>query len=1196
MAVDPNVYALSIQLQLDAQEAFDTLDRFGESVTSIEEQVSSAAENAFGKINNLVKQVESSLSGVIRLLASVDVGAVGISESFESAARSAESTHDASKDDLKELLKQRDIWEEVVGFYDNITEELEDHLKLHNKDIKLLEGIHRAILTKNTGHSDENDLIETENQLIQQSTKSMGKHSDSVRGLTQLWHGVKASISGALAMLLKADAGTEAFVQTNYRAYGAQVQLLQTTRQLSAELGVSQEVVIATYKALADVRTPRDEIEKYATVVAIANRTTGVAIGTIANYTRSLRVAGVSLAQTEKHITYMTEAMRKFGLTQDDVNRLMSTSSADMLTFRRILGGNAEEVAKFKETITVFAGVAKSIGASTEAAQTLEKHLSNPINWKVLGQMTGVAIQNTDDLRIAMMQGGKQLSELSDEIAAAAARGEDVTSLNIKFQTLSDLMYGSAEAGEVAAKLYEKVRDELALAGDSADDFEAVQRALAKVQSEQLAESNNTLTAQWNIMRNAFGALTGSLLEFIADGLKYLIKAVNMVLVPIASFVTWIMKWVEWFENTIPVLGWFITALKIIAAIVFVAIASFVAMTSALAIFSGGIGMATAAVSGAMTIITSISSAIFTVASAIGRSITVILTGLGNGLASLGNSVRGVMVPLLALSLGLILVATAAYVFAQAVKIIAEVGWSAVPAMLGLIAAIGILGLVLVGLGSLAQGPVALGIIVIGAALLMAGAAALMMGLGMLYAAQGLEIIADIVGVDLLMQLPMLGMALVTLGAAALIAFPGLMMLGAALMLIGVGAAMFGGSISTISESVESIADLGFDDVADSFMQGSIKLAAAAGLMVIAGGSMIAAAVILIPAAYAMMGASFSLRIMGSMFSSAVNTIAPAANTLAPAAESMKDAGTNMIDGASKLSSCASMLLSGMNDMKQAAIMMRSSSSILLTGSDDMLLVSKSMSKAGAALSPASRVIYIALQQLEFSISKFSKTVDKIKIVSDSMRSLSDSFMLMKDISGISLKKASDDALSALPNIDKMAFGLSKSSDRLRESTSKFSKPAGELASVLERLSASISGFDEGITLGDDIDSVAVMLDEYTTLLENAADRIDVAVRTRAIPALKAAEEAGLEEAVRSEAISTVKVMTSEEDDARNDEMLVLATGQLAALNKLASLLAEFKPGENSQVADITSLLQTYLPDMAKKDSGLSTEFNGWSK
>jgi len=169
-------------------------------------------------------------------------------------------------------------------------------------------------------------------------------------------------------------------------------------------------------------------------------------------------------------------------------------------------------------------------------------------------------------------------------------------------------------------------------------------------------------------------------------------------------------------------------------------------------------------------------------------------------------------------------------------------------------------------------------------------------------------------------------------------------------------------------------------------------------------------------------------------------------------------------------------------------------------------------------------------------------------------------------------------------------------SGRLMEATRRFRVPADELSAVLERLGAAVHNFGNGLNLGDDLAKLSADLELYADLLEGAAQRVEAAVLARAVPAMKAAETAGIEEAVRSEAITTVQVLDRTEGAVDDDRDIVgVMEQQLTLLESLDKKL-EGMAGGGAEMKSIINLLETYLPALERRESGLGSQFNTWNQ
>lgn len=251
----------------------------------------------------------------------------------------------------------------------------------------------------------------------------------------------------------------------------------------------------------------------------------------------------------------------------------------------------------------------------------------------------------------------------------------------------------------------------------------------------------------------------------------------------------------------------------------------------------------------------------------------------------------------------------------------------------------------------------------------------------------------------------------------------------------------------------------------------------------------------------------------------------------------------------------------------------------------------------GGHLALASLTIYSSLMLMEFAVLRFSKTIDKIERVAGAMSVLASAFAALYSAPTRGLRNMADDALDVVPNVTKLGSGLSVAARKLDEGVRAFEGPAERLNGILSRLAETITTLGQGLNLTDDVGKLADMLDNYANLLENASARIETAVVTKVVPAMRAAEEAGIEETVRSEAITTVQV-THNDGAAREaqDESTRLLTKVSETLTTIKDVMAEMQSGGKGELTEIVAILQTYLPGLNKSDTGLSSEFNSWAK
>ena len=128
--------------------------------------------------------------------------------------------------------------------------------------------------------------------------------------------------------------------------------------------------------------------------------------------------------------------------------------------------------------------------------------------------------------------------------------------------------------------------------------------------------------------------------------------------------------------------------------------------------------------------------------------------------------------------------------------------------------------------------------------------------------------------------------------------------------------------------------------------------------------------------------------------------------------------------------------------------------------------------------------------------------------------------------------------------------------------------------------------------IGSDIDKLTTAVENHADLMENAADRVNVAVGAKVAPAMSEAERVGINDAVRAETIQQVQVAVTTEGEEPG-----IAEGQVVLLAMMRDQLADLndnvrKISDSSAADDIYELCARYMPSMAGKKEGLSSELN----
>ncbi len=657
------------------------------------------------------------------------------------------------------IVETNDIYDKMKKFEDDETDNLIEHLKLFT-------DIYEAIEIKNKEHEEEIGLVQSEIPYIEQAVEAFDRQRDAVGGVARSQFSLYNVMRQVFDLMRMLDEETENFVTSNYRAYGSQQQIVQQSRLLSAEYGILRDVSLEAYKVLGDLKVPRDQLDKYALAVAQASRFTGLGVTELAEYAGRMRQVGFDAADMQRQMLFASYAMRTFGLSAKDLSTVLGGTSISAAQLEMIFRGE-DQAEKYDRMKMVFTGLAGQLGYTADQANAFFNNLNDPIERAKFEQFAGMSISSVEDLSKAMIVAGGKVKDEYGAISEAVENGLDPAHAQIRFKALAQAYgFGTVEAMEMAMA----IEKQSAAMGLNVDNITDLQQALEIMQAAAIdpyAEANDSLTAQLRILRDEGVALIGYFIQPAIDIFKEFLKVVNYVIQSFTSVISAIRRFVVFLENLWiigPIVKLVVWLTKTLGSLVFViglVLASALLLSGGLrglfdifgafftrlaaqipvignnlVIFFQTIGRVIAAF---LDVVEDVAVRLTRI---VGNVLISLFRSLGTALLYLGNSVRTVMVPLIALGFALMMTGAGAYMFAKSVAVIADVGWAAIPAMLGMIAAIGVLGLVLVGLGHLAIAA-APGLLAIGATLLVVGAGAMALGYGVRLAAEAFKIFVD---------------------------------------------------------------------------------------------------------------------------------------------------------------------------------------------------------------------------------------------------------------------------------------------------------------------------------------------------------------------------------------------------------------------------------------------------------------------
>lgn len=1220
MTVDPNVYALSISLQLESSDAFSSLEDFGQMAQDVEDRVSTAAQNTMNSIAGVAELLNENLAEAVGTTQNFSAAGAQLELTLSKAALAVKDAYDTQSNSLKDVEERLKFLEEIEDIQEKLEKSLESEHITGQEYLKLIDRWVAALEGKNLVHKEEGGLLDTESGQLRGLVADAGSLTDNFSNTNNVLKKTLVTLGTIWALIKLFDKETESFVTANYRVYGSQQQLVNQTRILSAEYGIFRKEALETYKALADVKTPRHEIDKLAKTVAQANRVTGLGIDVLAQYSFELRGAGFDADRTRKQIDMLSAAQRKFGLSTHDVQKAIRANNLSMEDQVIFFGKDAPEA--FMKANLGLRAVAKELGVNEKAADDWMKTLQRTgIEAEIFWDgFAGISADATITEKFDAMQSASRAFADEIELTSRQMQGLDQVSSD-QAVSIRDL---TEEFGISREQLFLMARAEAELT-DAQKESMLTMAGIEKAFKTQIdadkrwRESMHTLTAQLNSLKASITAVIGVIVQLAADALIPLLEGLVWIINKIGAFIDIVKSAIAWMEEWIPGFRQFMVVAKYVIGILIVLgaviLAAGIAVATFATIFSGAAGV----LSGALNIIRIVGQAIISIAIAIGGAIRIILTSIGQGLAALGSAIAPIILPLMGLGLAVLLIGAGFYLMGLGMYYAAQQGWAAVGMLLAMTVAMVLMIATLAFIATIVA-PVVPLIVALGFALLLVGGAAMLMGLGLYLASLGVQALAEY-GLAAAKVLPALGTALFWFGIKSAAAIPGLMALGVAMALTAIPALILATAFYIMSAAMTVLVALAphlvkfgvalrdmiliLSESASLLIPIGLKLAAGAILIATASTLLLLAAPILIAAAILMLAGGVILVVAGA-------TLGIGAGVLFGAAVLMFTAGVLIGIG-------GTLMLAGMTSMIAATILMFSSAITLFFASTALavavgylVIIAATMMTTGALMLAGGIALYASMVVLHTAalwmqvigelfgsaISRFVRTIGKVDQMSKAMYLLAISFGILHQAPIGALGDAANEALLAIPTINRVARELDHSATIFQHAADKFVQPVREIAGALQELGDAMSAIGgQGLAVQEDMDQLGAMLEKYTQLLEGTAIRIETAVIAKAVPAMAAAKEAGLDDVVRSEAITTVQVMDRTEGDATTtDENTVLAAEQVSLLRSLNDKLEGMQAGGAGELTAIVDLLEAYLPEMINKGGGLSTELNQWMK
>jgi hypothetical protein len=256
-----------------------------------------------------------------------------------------------------------------------------------------------------------------------------------------------------------------------------------------------------------------------------------------------------------------------------------------------------------------------------------------------------------------------------------------------------------------------------------------------------------------------------------------------------------------------------------------------------------------------------------------------------------------------------------------------------------------------------------------------------------------------------------------------------------------------------------------------------------------------------------------------------------------------------------------------------------------------------SLKNAGSNLqlvAPMFTEISNALRQLSTVLKEFGTQATILRTVGDNFVSFAQSMLL----SGAMLRVAFSQfgwlsLIRTITFLRLMTEALEEYATRLAVASDKFIKPANQLTASLIGLGNAVASFEGiGDRLAINLENLVKPLDIYTAQLEAAAERMENAVQNKLLPAVRAAQQAGVQEAIRAEAINNVEIMPPKTEDKNQVRTVALLEQQNQLLQSLTEIIGKFSTDDVTKIRELMEDRQGQLADVVPN---LSSDLNGWT-
>lgn len=1085
MAFDPNLYAIQIELSIDATSSFDTLNELDRKIVNVEESLNRAMNSTLAQAFAQVSQLNEQLNISSKFVTDFGTQQSLNIEKFKEHALNYDE-HVDKVEEQKELFADiQDLTKEQNELFD-LSFELQKNLQTaFENQYKTILSISDAASQSYAAYRKGSQDVDAVTNSVDGSNTSNTKLETVINKVAGAFNKLSSSIQSWLGSFKVLIEETERFVTVNNRAYGSMHEILGQSYLTSLSFGLLREQTLAATEALIGVGASKDELESLVVTLAQVNRVTGLNIESQAEHSRLLKAAGLSAADYERGMARMIAAQRAFSLNATQMNKVLDMSNESYTRMSMLYG--EEGPAKLQKTLLVFSAIARDAGATTDVIEDLNKKLTATGEelMELAGKIGANPFGDQEELEASVIgfydAHAKALTEAGDinsqeYRAAHAIMSAQMKDMGMEMKTVEALASIRRQAGmenktamEIMEIYNQRIKEGQTVTGEYKIGLEG-------------------LYIQFRLLREAIQTALGPLVNFIADGMWPWIVALRTIITTIATVVNKMVQFYKFLETIVPglrqarqVIQLLIGGFILLSAGVIVTAAAIVSFIATLASLAISLGIVTGTV-------TLLGGAITTFFAGATASINTFITRVSAAIARLGAALTPMIGPMLALGASILMVGAGAWLLAQAFEVVAQRGWEGLGMFTAFLAVIALFALALVGLGLLAGNPVVIaGLLAIGAAILLIGAGvALVVGsialLVMAFTGLINAITADIgdrlvsltngllylssMAIPIAFGLGAIGFAFAAVMIPLLAASVALMGIGLALnMIANFKAPAIGEELKKFAEELKASAGvlneagLALIPASVAIGAGALALLGSALTLGLAAGVMMVAGLVLVGAG-ALFAAGSGLFFAGAtMFKTGADYVNIGATTLINSAELIPIAATALIFAAPQLAAAglalipAAMLLAGAAGyVGVAGLALMMASPMLMIGALAFYYAAIMMSNSIEKLEKSSFILYrfaIAARSLERL--SFSGMRQGITDLGYAANSIGDYVVAMENAS-VLLENVRFDVTGLSDSIVVAAESLTLAADRLQVPIDQLSTRIDEIVGQVDKL------------------------------------------------------------------------------------------------------------------------------------------------